>query len=137
MFDKIKDKLQNMDLNAISTSVIASFGAASTEDLLQAIFTTLAIVSSIWTLVLSKRKDSISNEKDLIEIEIRKTDNENLKLNNEFRKAELQRYQLETARLDSNIVGFDSNSANLSGNTVIFTNNEPLIKGGLNENRGL
>ena len=86
MLDKFKDRLQNLDFNTISTSVVSTFGAASTEDLLQAIFTTMAIISSIWSLVLSKRKDTISNEKDAIEIE--------------FRKAELKRYELETNKMN-------------------------------------
>lgn len=93
MLDKFKDKLQNLDINTISTSIVSTFGAASTEDLLQAIFTTIMILSSLWSLMLSKKKESIDTARGMIQ-----NDKELVEL--EFRKAELKRYELETNKMN-------------------------------------
>lgn len=113
MFDKFKDKLQNFDLNTLSTSIIATFGAATTQDLIQASFTTLTVISAIWSLVLSKHKDSIENEKNVTEMQSRK---EAAAIEIEFRKAELERYRKETERLNEENVAVKINFNELKDN---------------------
>jgi hypothetical protein len=76
MFEKIKEKLLQGDINGVLTSVMASLGASMTQDVSQLIYTLIFLISSLVSLwqMLKRNKhqalvDALKLEREKLELE--------------------------------------------------------------------
>lgn len=72
--EKIKHNLANLDINAAIATIVTTFGSMSTTEIIQLIYTTLSIVSAIWTLRVSSYKNKLDNDYRKVEIGIKQAE---------------------------------------------------------------
>lgn len=74
-FDTIKQKLQNVDVNTLGSSVISGAVTASTTGIVQLLFLVLSLTTGISTLVQSRKREALNQLLIEQDVESKRIDN--------------------------------------------------------------
>jgi len=97
LFEKVRERLTNFDINSFFASLTATVGTIMTTDFVQFLYATVAVSANVWTLILSNRRSKIQLDKDAYEARAKQLENEMKEVEVESAKLELaeRRKQLE------------------------------------------
>lgn len=74
-FDTIKQKLQNVDINTLGSSIISGAATVSTTGLPQLLFLVLSLATGISTLIQSRKREALNQLLIEQDIESKRIDN--------------------------------------------------------------
>lgn len=74
-FETIKQKLQNVDVNTLGSSVISGAVTASTTGIVQLLFLVLSLATGISTLVQSRKREALNQLLIEQDVESKRIDN--------------------------------------------------------------